>query len=178
MQLKGCILWLGMDAVFKALADESRRKLLDQLFLSNGQTLTELCTHLDMTRQAVTKHLQVLEEANLGAECVRTVAEGLLLTESRHFQVVLSQPNLPDGSWRQLREGGIHTGSEFLIILVAWKFDMRQWLQALKDGAFDVIDALHGLGALRDTVRRALWVEYLIGAGPAPEWNQSRESKK
>ena len=54
-----------MDAVFKALADESRRKLLDQLFKSNGQTLGELCEHLDMTRQAVTKHLLLLEAANL-----------------------------------------------------------------------------------------------------------------
>jgi DNA-binding transcriptional ArsR family regulator len=56
-----------MDAVFKALADASRRKLLDQLFKSNGQTLTELCEFLDMTRQAVTKHLVLLEEANLVA---------------------------------------------------------------------------------------------------------------
>jgi DNA-binding transcriptional ArsR family regulator len=54
-----------MDAVFKALADESRRKLLDQLFQSNGQTLGELCEHLDMTRQAVTKHLLLLEAAKL-----------------------------------------------------------------------------------------------------------------
>ncbi|HEV2695995.1 MAG TPA: helix-turn-helix domain-containing protein [Verrucomicrobiae bacterium] len=54
-----------MDAVFKALADESRRKLLDRLFKDNGQTLGELCAHLDMTRQAVTKHLRLLEEANL-----------------------------------------------------------------------------------------------------------------
>jgi DNA-binding transcriptional ArsR family regulator len=56
-----------MDAVFKALADASRRKLLDQLRRSNGQTLTELCAHLDMTRQAVTKHLGLLEAANLVA---------------------------------------------------------------------------------------------------------------
>jgi DNA-binding transcriptional ArsR family regulator len=54
-----------MDAVFKALADESRRKLLDQLHQSSGQTLGELCAHLDMTRQAVTKHLLLLEAANL-----------------------------------------------------------------------------------------------------------------
>ena len=54
-----------MDAVFKALADESRRKLLDLLHQSNGQTLGELCAHLDMTRQAVTKHLRLLEAANL-----------------------------------------------------------------------------------------------------------------
>jgi DNA-binding transcriptional ArsR family regulator len=56
-----------MNAVFKALADESRRKLLDQLHKSNGQTLTQLCGHLDMTRQAVTKHLALLEAANLVA---------------------------------------------------------------------------------------------------------------
>ena len=54
-----------MDAVFKALADESRRKLLDELHKNNGQTLGELCEHLDMTRQAVTKHLVILEEAKL-----------------------------------------------------------------------------------------------------------------
>jgi DNA-binding transcriptional ArsR family regulator len=54
-----------LDTVFKALADASRRKLLDQLRAANGQTLGELCQHLDMTRQAVTKHLKLLEKANL-----------------------------------------------------------------------------------------------------------------
>jgi DNA-binding transcriptional ArsR family regulator len=54
-----------MDAVFKALADPGRRKLLDALHKRNGQTLTELCRQLDMTRQAVTKHLRLLEKANL-----------------------------------------------------------------------------------------------------------------
>jgi len=56
-----------MDEVFKALADPSRRKLLDELFKSNGQTLGGLCEHLDMTRQAVTKHLVILEAAHLVA---------------------------------------------------------------------------------------------------------------
>jgi DNA-binding transcriptional ArsR family regulator len=65
MQPHGCVLLREMDAVFKALADESRRKLLDQLHKSNGQTLGELCAHLDMTRQAVTKHLRLLEKAKL-----------------------------------------------------------------------------------------------------------------
>src|SRR5262250_439280 len=53
------------DAVFRALADASRRRLLDRLHAKNGQTLGELCRGLDMTRQAVSKHLAVLEEANL-----------------------------------------------------------------------------------------------------------------
>ena len=67
-----------LDAVFKALADPSRRKLLDELHTNNGQTLSELCAHLAMTRQAVTKHLVLLEEANL----VATVWRG---REKLHF---------------------------------------------------------------------------------------------
>ena len=54
-----------MDVVFKALADSSRRKLLDELHKENGQTLSELCEQLEMTRQAVTKHLVLLEKASL-----------------------------------------------------------------------------------------------------------------
>lgn len=54
-----------MDQVFKALADDSRRALLDSLMASNGQTLLELCAGLDMSRQAVSKHLAILEDANL-----------------------------------------------------------------------------------------------------------------
>ena len=54
-----------MDEVFKALADGTRRALLDQLYANNGQTLSKLCEHLNMTRQAVSKHLAILENANL-----------------------------------------------------------------------------------------------------------------
>jgi DNA-binding transcriptional ArsR family regulator len=54
-----------MDLVFKALADASRRRLLDRLRARNGQTLNELGAGLDMSRQAVTKHLEILEAANL-----------------------------------------------------------------------------------------------------------------
>jgi uncharacterized protein YndB with AHSA1/START domain/DNA-binding transcriptional ArsR family regulator len=54
-----------MDEVFKALADASRRRLLDSLNARNGQSLRELCTGLDMARQSVSKHLAVLESAGL-----------------------------------------------------------------------------------------------------------------
>jgi DNA-binding transcriptional ArsR family regulator len=54
-----------VDDVFKALADPSRRHLLDSLFRRDGQTLGELCAELDMTRFAVMKHLRVLEGAGL-----------------------------------------------------------------------------------------------------------------
>jgi DNA-binding transcriptional ArsR family regulator len=53
------------DMVFKALADAGRRRLLDRLRADNGQTLTSLCENMDMTRQAVTKHLRILEAASL-----------------------------------------------------------------------------------------------------------------
>ena len=61
-----------MDKVFRALADRSRRKLLDRLHADNGQTLGQLCEQLDMSRQAVSKHLAILEQANL----VATVRRG------------------------------------------------------------------------------------------------------
>ena len=69
---------MSMDAVFKALADGSRRELLDRLHAKNGQTLNELCEQMDMTRQAVSKHLAILEEANL----VATVKNG---REKAHY---------------------------------------------------------------------------------------------
>jgi DNA-binding transcriptional ArsR family regulator len=59
------------DKVFRALADPSRRHLLDRLHADNGQTLTQLCEHMDMSRQAVTKHLGILEDANLVASVRR-----------------------------------------------------------------------------------------------------------
>jgi DNA-binding transcriptional ArsR family regulator len=54
-----------IDEVFKALADPSRRRLLDSLNARNGQTLRELCADMDIARQSVSKHLGVLEAANL-----------------------------------------------------------------------------------------------------------------
>lgn len=58
---------MDADKVFKALADPGRRRLLDLLHLDNGQTLSALCEHMDMSRQAVTQHLRLLEEASLVA---------------------------------------------------------------------------------------------------------------
>ena len=66
------------DLLFKALADPSRRRLLDLLQAHDGQTLNELCEHLDMTRQGVTQHLGVLEAGNL----VATIWRG---REKLHF---------------------------------------------------------------------------------------------
>ena len=56
-----------VDKVFKALAAPERRLLLDRLYADNGQTLGQLCQYMEMTRQAVTRHLKLLEEATLVA---------------------------------------------------------------------------------------------------------------
>ena len=69
---------MDADKVFKALADPSRRKLLDLLCNENGQRLGQLCEHLDMARQSATQHLEILEAANL----VSTVKRG---REKLHF---------------------------------------------------------------------------------------------
>jgi len=66
------------DLLFKAVADPNRRKLLDLLHAHDGRTLNELCEHLDMTRQGVTQHLDLLEAANL----VTTLRRG---REKLHF---------------------------------------------------------------------------------------------
>ncbi|MFW5877399.1 MAG: ArsR/SmtB family transcription factor [Myxococcota bacterium] len=69
---------MDADKVFRALGDPTRRKLLDLLCERNGQTLGELCGHVDMARQSVTQHLAILEDANL----VTTVKRG---REKLHF---------------------------------------------------------------------------------------------
>jgi DNA-binding transcriptional ArsR family regulator len=81
-QVNTCILDMAerpdTDLLFKALADSSRRKLLDLLHASDGRTLSDLCEHLDMTRQGATQHLDLLETANL----IATVRRG---REKLHF---------------------------------------------------------------------------------------------
>jgi DNA-binding transcriptional ArsR family regulator len=69
---------MDADKVFKALGDPTRRKLLDLLCERNGQTLSELCEDLGMTRQSATQHLDLLEGANL----VTTLKRG---REKLHF---------------------------------------------------------------------------------------------
>ena len=76
-EIYGCIM-TAMSDIFKALADESRRHLLDKLRREDGLTLGQLCEELDMSRQAVSKHLAILEQAGL----VVVLPEG---RSKRHF---------------------------------------------------------------------------------------------
>lgn len=94
-----------MDRVFKALADPSRRRLPDTLNARNGQTLGELCEGMEMARQSVSKHLAVLEDANLVSTVWRGPGEAALpqcRPDQRHRRP-LDQPVRPCASDRSRR---------------------------------------------------------------------------
>lgn len=120
----------------------------------------------------------LLKKSGLSVQSVATMDEGCALAASGRFEVILSQPRLPDGSWRRLTDLATRDCSDFVVILLASRFDTRQWLQALNDGAFDVIDVLDGLHDVEESVRYALWVGYLSGIGPAPDSMEWRGSGK
>src|ERR1700746_756963 len=94
-----------MDKAFKALADPGRRVLLDRLRAENGQTLGQLCEHLDMTRQAVTKHLKLLEEANL----VVTIWRG---REKLHYLNPVPIPEIAEPRVGNFERGGLRVLAE------------------------------------------------------------------
>ena len=94
-----------MDEVFKALADASRRSLLDRLHARNGQTLNELCDGLDMSRQAVTKHLGILEEANL----VSAIKHG---REKLHYINPVPIHQIGERWIKKFERGNLHALSE------------------------------------------------------------------
>src|SRR6478672_2425327 len=91
-----------MDDVFKALADGSRRKLLDRLFRRDGQTLGELCEKVDMTRFGVMKHLRVLEEAALSD--LKSRLEGTM-AETQVYELFIR--TTPEKLWQALTDGAM-----------------------------------------------------------------------
>jgi uncharacterized protein YndB with AHSA1/START domain/DNA-binding transcriptional ArsR family regulator len=131
-----------MDDVFKALADPSRRRLLDSLNARNGQSLRELCTGLDMARQSVSKHLAVLEAANvvttawrgreklhyLNAEPINAIAERWINQYDRERASALSD-------LKKALEQPPMTDTEFVYTTYINTTPERLW-QALTDPAF------------------------------------------
>jgi ActR/RegA family two-component response regulator len=107
-------------------------------------------------------------EAGFISECVKSITAGCESARSGRFQVIVSTPLLPDGSWRRLVDIASHYDSGFMVVLVATTFDIQEWTEALEYGAFDVLDALHELPKTAEIAKRALWAAYLKGAGPDP----------
>jgi DNA-binding NtrC family response regulator len=109
-----------------------------------------------------------LQREGLGWECAKSITEGCEFAKSGRFQVIVSTPQLQDGSWRRLIDIAKHYDLSFEVILWVRNFDNFEGAQALNDGAFDVLDAVQGQPNNIETTKRALWAAYLKGAGPNP----------
>ena len=110
----------------------------------------------------------VLREAGFVSECARSITEGCEAAKSGRFQVVVSTPRMWDGSWRRLADIANHYDLGFEVVLWARSFDLLEWTEALKDGAFDVLDAMCEQPKAVESTKRALWAAYLKGGGPNP----------
>ena len=110
----------------------------------------------------------ILRQAGFVSEFAKSFTAGCEAAKSGRFRVVVSTPLLSDGSWRRLIEIANHCDLGFEVVLWARNFDLAEWVEALKDGAFDVLDALCAPPKAVEATRRALWAAYLKGAGPDP----------
>jgi DNA-binding NtrC family response regulator len=110
----------------------------------------------------------VLQQAGFVSECAKSITTGCEAAKSGQFQVIVSTPLLRDGSWRRLTDIANHYDLGFEVVLWARNFDLAEWLEALKDGAFDVLDAMCEPPKAVEAAKRALWAAYLKGAGPNP----------
>ena len=110
----------------------------------------------------------VLREAGFVSEWAKSITEGCEAAKSGRFQVVVSSPRMRDGSWRRLTDIANHYDLGFEVVLWARSFDLLEWTEALKDGAFDVLDAMCEQPKAVESTKRALWAAYLKGAGPDP----------
>jgi DNA-binding NtrC family response regulator len=110
----------------------------------------------------------ILREAGFVSEWAKCMTAGCEAAKSGRFQVIVSTPLLRDGSWRRLTDIANHYDLGFEVVLWARNFDLAEWVEALKDGAFDVLDAMCEPPKALETTRRALWAAYLKGAGPNP----------
>ena len=122
--------------------------------------------------------ISTLDESGFAVEHAATMTDACALAKSGDFYVVLTEPTLTDGSWRRLANLAGRNHLEFVVVLVAKDSDLRQRIYAKQEGAFDVIDAVHGLPKTGEVVMQALWVEYLNGVGPVPDLLRLRGERK
>jgi len=118
----------------------------------------------------------VLQEAGFVSESAKSITAGCEAAKSGRFQVVVSTPLLGDGSWKRLTDIANHYDLGFEVVLWARNFDLAEWVEALKDGAFDVLDAVCEAPKAVEATRRALWAAYLKGAGPNPRLTRTQKA--
>jgi DNA-binding NtrC family response regulator len=110
-----------------------------------------------------------LLDAGLQATCVASMEAGCASASTGQFQLVVTTQALFDGTWRRLTEMASRHRLGFMVIVVANKFDVDYYSEALTEGVFEVLDAASELTSLPEVARCALWAAYLEGAGPLPE---------
>jgi DNA-binding NtrC family response regulator len=113
-----------------------------------------------------TKRLSaLLGEAGVAADSTESITTGCEAAKSGEFQVVVTTPQLRDGSWRRLTDVANHYDLRFEVVLWARNFDLKEWAEALDNGVFDVLDAVNEQSRIVEATRCALWAAYLKGAG-------------
>jgi DNA-binding NtrC family response regulator len=110
----------------------------------------------------------ILQEEGFDSEWAKSITEGCEAAKSGRFQVVVSMPRMWDGSWKRLADIANHYDLGFEVVLWARSFDLLEWTEALKEGAFDVLDSMCEQPKAVESTKRALWAAYLKGAGPRP----------
>ena len=130
-----------------------------------GSRILLVCDDDSETRQLRT----LLLDAGFCVDCAKSMRAGCEAAKSGEFRVVISTPLLKDGSWRRLADIANHPDLRFEVVLWARSFDLREWAEALENGAFDVLDAVYELSRVVEATKAALWAAYLKGAGPIPK---------
>jgi DNA-binding NtrC family response regulator len=148
----------------REIIGESKTRSRLTLKVPDGARLLIVCDD-DSDRERLKTTLQ---EAGFVSEAAKSITAGCEAAKSGRFQVVVSTPLLRDGSWRRLADIANHYDLGFEVVLWARSFDLAEWVEALKEGAFDVLDATCELPRAVEAVKIALWAAYLKGAGPDP----------
>jgi DNA-binding NtrC family response regulator len=129
--------------------------------------------------KSLTERLRsMFRQIGLNSETASCITDGCNLAKSGRFQVVVTVPAMRDGSWRRLVDMTKHYDLSLEIVLLADDFDLRQWGEALNDGAFDVINLLYELPNAAQVVVAAFWAVYLKGGGQLPQCLLKMESSR
>jgi DNA-binding NtrC family response regulator len=161
-----------MSPITRESTGESKTHSGLTLKVPDGARILIVCDDDSDTQRLKT----ILREAGFVAEWAKSMTAGCEAARSGQFQMIVSTPLLRDGSWRRLTDIANRYDLGFEVVLWARNFDLAEWVEALKDGAFDVLDAMCEPPKAVEATRRALWAAYLKGAGPNPRATSPRKA--
>ncbi len=160
---EGCVA-LSLLTQTRESTGESKTRSRLTLKVPDGARILIVCEDDSDTEELKT----ILQKAGFVSECAKSITAGCEAARSGRFQAVVSTPLLRDGSWRRLIDIANHYDLGFEVILWARTFDLAEWVEALKEGAFEVLDAVRELPRAVEAIKTALSAAYLKGAGPDP----------